>query len=340
VATIKEVAKKAGVSIGVVSKAFNNYPDVSEKTRKRIFDIARELNYSPNLVARNLSSKRQMTIGMITSGFFNSEGKDTNNSFDLFKGVYTAAEQNEYELAIFLTDSLKQKQKSYAQFCRERNIGGAVLQGIRVDDPYFRELLDTNIPCVLVDIMTDNDNGLIGSVSTNNVEASREIASYLLERNHQDIAIMAGKKEAFVNTERIAGVQAAFKTYGLKLHEEDILHAHFSEQEAYEMAKEYLQKKQPTAFLCFSDLMAFGVMKAVKEAGLRIPEDISVIGFDGIPISEYTQPPLTTVRQDFFEIGKQSALMLHQLMENKPGEKSLYVRHKLIERDSVKILSK
>ncbi|WP_057915764.1 LacI family DNA-binding transcriptional regulator [Peribacillus muralis] len=338
--TIRDVAKKAGVSIGVVSKAFNNYPDVSEKTRKRIFDIARELNYSPNLVARNLSSKRQMTIGMITSGFFNSEGKDNSNSFDLFKGVYTAAEQIQYELAIFLTDSLKQKQKSYAQFCRERNIGGAVLQGIRIDDPYFRELLDTNIPCVLVDVITDNENDLIGNVSTNNIEASREITSHLLECNHREIVIIAGKKEAFVNTERIAGVQLAFKTYGLELHEEDILHAHFSEEEAYEVTKKYLGEKQPTAFLCFSDLMALGVMKAVKEAGLNIPENISVIGFDGLPISEYTLPPLTTVRQDFFEIGKQSALMLHQLMENKSGEKSKYVRHKLIVRDSVKILPK
>ena len=99
-----------------------------------------------------------------------------------------------------------------------------------------------------------------------------------------------------------------------------VLYAQFSEQEAYVLAKEYLQTKQPTAFLCFSDLMAFGVMKAINEMGLRIPEDISITGFDDLVISEYTQPQLTTIRQDFIEIGKMSALLLQKLMENEPDK--------------------
>ena len=177
--TIKDVAKKAGVSISVVSKAFNNYIDVSEKTRQRIFDIAKELNYTPNVVAKNLSSKKQMTIGLISSGVLNNNEKD-NNAFDIFKGVYTAVEESQFELSIYLIDSLRQKQKSYAQYCRERNIGGAILQGIRTDDPYYKELIDTNIPCVIVDIMTEMNNGLIGSVSIDNAKASKEIAVYLI----------------------------------------------------------------------------------------------------------------------------------------------------------------
>ena len=246
--TIRDVAKKAGVSISVVSKAFNNYADVNEKTRERIFAIAKELNYTPNLVAKNLSSKKQMTIGLISSGVLNNNEKD-NNAFDIFKGVYTAVEENQYELSIFLIDSMKQKQKSYAQFCRERNIGGAILQGIRTDDPYLKELIDTNIPCVIVDIIPEMNNELIGSVSIDNVEASREIAVYLIERNHRDIVIMAGTKETYVNAERIKGVQKAFNENGLELDDEEVLYAQFSEQEAYVLAKKYLQTKQPTAFL-------------------------------------------------------------------------------------------
>jgi LacI family transcriptional regulator len=338
-ATIKDVAKRAGVSIGIVSKAFNNYPDVSEKTKQRILEIAKEMNYTPNVVAKNLSSKRRLTIGIITSGLLNMDGKDNFNLFNMYKGAYSAVEDQQYELAYFFTDSLKQKEKSYAQFCRERNIGGAILQGISVDDPYFKELVDTNIPCVLIDITTNDEKGLIGNVSTDNFEASREVANYLLENHHRNIAVIAGKVEAIVNAERLAGVIAAFKEHGLELKEEDVLHANFSEEDAYTMVKQYLETKKPTAFLCFSDLMAFGVMKAVKEAGLRIPEDISITGFDGLIITEYTQPLLTTVRQDFFEIGKQSALLLQQMMEKKSTNHRVFVPHQLIKRKSVKPLS-
>lgn len=300
-ATIKDVAKAAGVSIGIVSKAFNNYPDISDKTRKRILEVAAEMNYTPNVIAKNLSSKKRLTIGMITSGFLDMNGKDNYNAFNLFKGAYSAVEDNQYELAYFFTDTNRQKQKSYTQFCRERNIGGAILQGISVNDPYFQDLVDTKIPCVLIDISTNSNNGLISNVSTNNFEASRDIANYLIERNHRDIAVIAGKVETVVNSQRIEGVLAAFQSNKLELKEEDVLYADFSEELAYERTKEYLKQKVPTAFLCFSDLMAFGVMKAVKEAGLRIPEDISITGFDGLIITEYTQPLLTTVKQDFLK---------------------------------------
>lgn len=334
--TIKEVAKKAGVSIGVVSKAFNNYSDISEKTKQRIFKVAEEMNYSPNLVAKNLSSKKQMTIGMITSGFFDSGVKDNNNSFQLFKGVYTAVEQNQYELAIYLIDSLKQKQKSYAQFCKERNIGGAVLAGIRIDDPYFKELIDTNIPCVILDAKMGNESDFIGSVSINNRAASKEMAQYLLNHHHRDIVVIAGKRETWVNVERTAGVKEAMKEFGLELADDSILYADFSENKAYLLTKELLQKRKPTAFLCFSDLMAFGVMKAVNEAGLTIPGDISVTGFDGVLISEYVQPALTTIEQNFFGMGKEAAMLLQKLMEGTTSEKNIYVDYQLIERNSVR----
>ncbi|WP_342433714.1 LacI family DNA-binding transcriptional regulator [Neobacillus sp. FSL H8-0543] len=333
-ATIKDVAKKAGVSIAVVSKAFNNYPDVSVKTRQRIFEIAKELEYSPNLVAKNLSSKKQRTIGLISSGVFNQNEKDT-NAFDIFKGVYQAVEENDHELSVYLIDSLKQRQKSYAQFCSERNIGGAVLQGIRTDDPYFKELINTNIPVVYIDILKEDSNKLIGSVSINNAKASKEVACYLLERNHRKIVIMAGTEETYVNMDRMNGVKEAYKKYDLKIHKEDILHADFSEDKAYALAKNYLQEKCPTAFLCFSDLMAYGVMRAVKEAGLRIPEDVSITGFDNLVFSSYTEPKLTTIHQDFVEIGRQSALLLKNLMENKQDTRHVFVPYQLVERGTV-----
>lgn len=335
--TIRDVAKAAGLSVSIVSKAFNNYTDVNEKTRQRIFEIANQMGYTPNLVAKNLSSKKQTTIGLISSGVLNNSEKD-NNAFNIFKGVYTAVTTSQFELSIYLIDSQRQKQKSYAQYCRERNIGGALLQGIRVDDPYYMELIDTNIPCVVLDIIPETNNGLVGSVSIDNVKASKEIAMYLIERNHRDIVVMAGRKKTYVNSERIKGVQEACMENEVELQDNEILYADFSEQEAYVVAKEYLKTKRPTAFLCFSDLMAFGVMKAVKEIGLKIPEDISITGFDDLIFSSYTEPQLTTIGQDFFEIGKMASELLQDLMENKLERKHVNIDHRLVERGSVKTI--
>jgi len=337
-ATIKDVAKKAGVSIGVVSRAFNNYPDISEKTRQKIFEVAKELNYTPNIVAKNLSSKRQLTIGLISSGMLESGEKDSHISFEIFKGVYTASKENHYELAIYLIDSQEQKGKSYAKFCKERNIGGAILQGIRTDDPYFEELLDTNIPCVLIDIGVDKEHDLISAVSIDNIAASEEITTYLLERNHRDIVVMAGKKEAYVNNWRLQGVQKAFQKYGVPLQENNILYGEFSEKTAYLAAKKYLQNHIPSAFLCFSDLMAMGVLEAALEAGLKVPGDLSITGFDGLILTGYTNPPITTIKQNFFEIGRQAALAVQEMMEGKDTKRHIFVDYELIERDSVRTL--
>lgn len=338
--TIKDVAKKAGVSISVVSKTFNNYADVSEETRQRILEIAKELDYSPNIVAKNLSSKKQLTFGLISSGVLNNNEKD-NNAFDIFKGVYKAVSESPYELSIYLIDSLSQKQQSYLQYCRERNIGGAILQGIRTDDPYYKELINTNIPCVVLDIMTETENGLIGSVSIDNAQAGRDIAGHLLKNGHRDIVVVAGTRETYVNSERLKGVQQAYRESGLALEENHIVYADFSEQEAFNAAKTRLESKmpKPTAFLCFSDLMAFGVMKAIAEAGFSVPEDISVTGFDDLVFSSYTQPALTTIQQDFVEIGSKSAKLLQELKEGKQKGQHLYVAHQLADRKSVRKLN-
>lgn len=336
-ATIKDVAKKAGVSISVVSKTYNNYVDVSEETRQRIFAVAKELNYTPNIVAKNLSSKKQLTFGLISSGVLNDNEKD-NNAFDIFKGVYREISASHFELSIYLIDSQKQKQQSYVQYCRERNIGGAILQGIRIDDSYYEELINTDIPCVVLDIMNETENGMIGSVSIDNAKASEAMALYLLERNHREFAVIAGTKETYVNKERMKGVQTALGSYNLQLNDIDVLDADFSEGLAYKAAKAYLQKNKPTAFLCFSDLMAFGAMKAVKEAGLRIPEDVSITGFDDLVFSNFTQPPLTTIKQDFMEIGKVAARLLQDIKEQKLERQHIWIPHELISRNSVRTL--
>ena len=333
-ATIKDVAKKAGVSVAVVSKAFNNYKDISPETRKRILEIAKELNYSPNRIARKLSSKKHSAISLISSGFAENDKKD-NNSFELFIGVYIGSKEKNLDFSIYFTDSSKQHEISFVQYCRQHNIGGTILQGIRLDDPYFKELVDAKTPCVLIDVAMEEKNPLVGLVTIDNFKATKEITNYLLDLGHDDFIIVAGRKEAYVNEQRLLGVKSALNEVGITLDDTKIIYADFSDQLAYEKVSVYLNKHRPSAFICFSDLMAYGAIRAIQDFGLSVPEDISVTGFDDSMISSMSQPTITTIEQNFFEMGRQAAHLLNKLMNNETEENEVYLGYKLLERESV-----
>lgn len=339
--TIKEVAKAAGVSVAMVSKALNNYPDVSEKTREKVRQTAEKLNYSPNVVARNLSSKDQKNIAMITSGFLRSESLDNSNSFDLLKGVYQATEEDHYELAMYFTETEKQQEKDYAKFCRERNIRGVVLSGIRLDDPYFKALLETNIPCVLIDVKVPTENKLIGGVSIDNVQAAYDMAQYVIARGHTRLAVLSGEMEADVNGQRLKGIMRAAEAKGIDLGGK-IINGEFKEQTAYDSVRAFLEQHQtnlPSALICFSDIMALGALRAIEEVGLQVPEDISLTGFDGLKITDYTHPTITTVKQPFQQMGYEAARLVQRIMGGKEGERQITVPHEMIWNSSVRDLT-
>lgn len=339
--TIKDVAKAAGVSVAMVSKALNNYPDVSDKTREKVRQTAEKMNYSPNIVAKNLSSKNQRTIAIITSGFLRSESLDNSNSFDLLKGVYQATEEDNYELAMYFTETEKQQVKDYAKFCRERNIRGVVLSGIRLDDPYFNALLDTNIPCVLIDVKVPMENKLIGSVSIDNVEASYEMARHVISMGHKKIAVLTGEGEADVNGQRLKGIYKAAAENQISI-EDKLINGDFKEKSAYKNVKKYLNNHKndlPTAIISFSDIMALGALKAINEYGLSVPGDISLTGFDGLKIIEYTNPSITTVKQPFQEMGYEAAKLVQRIMEGKEGKNEVIVPYEMVWNDSVKDLN-
>ena len=202
--TIKDVAKHAGVSIGTVSRAINGYKDISPETKERIFKSIEELGYTPNVIARGLSSKTASNIGFIVSGLLDSNDND-NLWYRMFKGIYRFASENNLEVSVYATDSKKQQKKSYAQFCRERNIAGAILSGITTTDAYFRELVDSDIPCVVIDVPIAVNK--VGCVSIDNVKASREMIEYLIEHNHRKLLIIAGKPNAADTLERLSGIR-------------------------------------------------------------------------------------------------------------------------------------
>lgn len=336
--SIRDVAKAAGVSAGTVSRAFNGYQDINYDTKQRIVNAAKELGYAPNVNARSLSAKKAPNIGMIVSGFLETNKKDNFISI-LLQGVYRYSFEKKLEVTLYTTDSKNQNAKSYARFCIEHSIYGAILSGITTSDAYFKELINSGMPCVLIDVHIKGIG--LGCVSINNFEAASELAQYLIDCNHRKIVIISGKKNAGVTTDRIAGIYHTFQKNEMELARDQIIYCDYSEEIAYSKTKEYLVKygkNEATAFLCLSDLMALGVMKAIRELGYSIPEDFSLVGFDGIPISEYTTPGLTTIEQDVNEMGYQAAALLEELMSNCDASKDVYVPYKFVKRDSVKVI--
>lgn len=334
--TIRDVAKRAGVTPGTVSRALHGYQDINAETKKRIFEVVKELGYSPNVNARSLSAKKTSNIGLIVAGFLEMNRKSDNVHL-VFQGVYRYAFEHDLEVALYAIDSENQSRKSYVQFCQEHNLYGTILSGIKTNDAYFEELIGAEIPSVLIDV--PHFGKKLSYVSTDNIEASRKQAQYLFDANHQKIVVISGKKNAAVTMERITGIFDAYQKNGRELSRDRVLYCEYSEEAAYEKTRRFLRDRgrdAVTAFLCMSDLMALGVMKAVREEGLSIPEDVSVIGFDDIPIAEYMTPALTTIRQDFAEMGYRSAELLHGMMQGKQDNSSICVPFRFVERDSVK----
>lgn len=339
-ATIKDVAQLAGVSNGSVSRAYNGYTDIKPETKERIFEAARLLNYVPNANARSLSSKVTNNMGLLVSGL--TEGNDKDNlTLSLLKGVYRFALEKNYQISLYTIDSRVQKQRSYSDFCREHNIAGAVLQGITIRDPYFKELVDLKFPCVAIDVPAEGEN--VGSVSVDNFTASKELMNYVLDCGHCEIIVIAGKKDAAVTIERIAGAYEALNEHGIILKRSHVLYCDYHEETTYIKTKKYLEKHKntkATAFFCLSDLMALGVYRALRELGCRIPEDFSVVGFDGMPIMEYITPPLTTIKQNFMQFGYEAAALLAKIINNEPCSKKVVVKHELVIRQSVTNITK
>ncbi|MGX1981564.1 LacI family transcriptional regulator [Thermolongibacillus altinsuensis] len=331
--TIKDIAKVAGVSVTTVSRALNGYPDVSEKTRQKIIEIAKQLNYSPNTLARSLVMNKSKTIGLLVSGMNHSAIKD-NFTFEVLTGINDYIAKTDYDLILFSTNSTKQREKTYSQLCRERRVDGVILQGIKTDDPYLTEVVESDIPCVLIDIPIQSDK--VGYVTTDNVLGAKKAVQHLIELGHENIAMMNGHDYAFVSKQRLEGFRQAMEEANVAINDDWIVNGEFSEEVAEKKALELFSKhREITAIFCASDLMALGVVKALKQMGLSVPDDVSVVGYDDILLASYVSPSLTTIAQNRFQMGYEAASMLVEMLEGKEA-KVVMLRTQLIVRESTK----
>lgn len=332
-ASIRDVAKEAGVSITTVSRALNGYSDVSEATKEKIKKVVEKLNYAPNINARSLGGKSTSVLAFLVSGLQPRE--ESGFVFGIISGLYQTAIEHNYEFILLTTDGVRQKELNYIQLCRQKNIEGVLISGLTTEDPYYTELVHSEIPCVVLDMEIEGDNTC--SLSIDNEKAAYEAVTYLLKNGHRKIAMINGKQTAVVSKQRFNGYKKALHEFNEEICIEYIYWSDFTKEKAYEDTIQLLEKHpEITAIFSASDVMAIGVIEAIKKLGKKVPQDISVVGFDDIPVAPYINGGITTISQSPYDMGKYGGEALVSMIEEKKNTKHIIVPYHFVSRNTVK----
>ena len=330
--TIKDVALLAGVSVSAVSKVLNGYSDIGEETKARILRAVRELQYTPNAIAKKLSQKQSRTIGLIMANFTQSDGKDGIH-FQIMRGAYAAAEKTEYEIVAVAGMSPQQQRQDYDSYCAEHKFAGVIIQGLRLTDPYYEQIKQSKYPTVAIDLCAIAEN--LSTVGVDNVQAADAAVSFLVKQGRRTIGMVNGSSDAAVSVERLRGYYESLQKHGLEISGSAVIDCGFSEQQAYDSAESFLaENSQLDAVFCASDLMAIGFVRRCRELGKLIPEDLAIIGFDNIVLGSYTMPRLTTVGQDIPATGSQAFKTLTEMIKLKKHGARIVMPHAIFCRES------
>jgi len=307
--TIYDIAKHSGYSIATVSKALNN-KNVSEKARLKIMDAVDELHYTPNSSARTLATNKSWIIGIV---FDENLGFGLAHPFfsQVIEGFKKHVELYNYDL-LFVSRHMGLQQETYKHLLHRGVDGIAVIQSFGDDELRKSNL---SIPTVYIDRPTNEP----GSVYSDNRTGSSLAVNHLVDNGHTKIAHIMGDQTTYAGIERATGFRDAMNARGLEVREDYMVSGgYYSQAGGREaMIRLLALEDKPTAVFAAGDEMAIAAIRVIKESGLRVPEDISVIGFDDIKLAQHIDPPLTTVRQDKELIGQQAAIMLLDKINNK-----------------------
>jgi LacI family transcriptional regulator len=330
--TIKDIAKMAGVSPGTVSKIINNYGGISEKTKKKVLEIIQETGYQPTFSAKALATKKSNLIGLIYAGKVNVDF-----THPYFNEVVTSFKKTigslGYDIIMFSNEQFYKDNGSYLARCRHFHVDGCVIiAGEEIEDAIY-ELVREEIPCMGVDLEISGPKASF--VMSDNVNLSRKVIQHFYLRGIRDIGFIGGQEDSAITMFREKGVRETMDQLGLEIHQEWFQYGDFHEESGYQAMKRILETKPyPKAIFAASDMMAFGAIDAIREKGLRVPEDISVIGCDDIDACRHSSPKLSTVRQDKDQLGKLAAYMLNDIINGKSELKPVFIDSDLVVRES------
>jgi LacI family transcriptional regulator len=304
------------VSIATVSRVLNDYDDVSASTRERVLRLAEELEYTPTAAARSLVTKRSYVVGVVLST--GVDHPDIQHPFfqEVLVGLKRRLGTGGYDLLLLANEETGNAfgTHSYLQRCRHHRVDGVVLMGADASEPDVQKLARSTIPCVAVDL--DLVGRRTGFVISDNARGAGLAIEHLHKLGHDRIATITGPGHMRVGMDRLVGYRQALDRLGLPYRDDYVRDGDFYFESGFAAMQDLLTLPQPpTAVFAASDLMAAGAIRAVEQAGLAVPTDIAVVGFDDIQLAAMMQPALTTIRQDKLGLGSAAAQALLRMIE-------------------------
>jgi LacI family transcriptional regulator len=306
---IEEVAKLSGVSRSTVSRVINNDPNVKESTRARIQEVIRKVNYRPNSVARGLASGRTRIIGLVLPTAQSSLFTDPYYP-RLIQGITAVCNARDYSVMLWLTNP-EQEQNKIHQLVSDSLLDGMVIASYLIDDPILEALTKAGLPFLLIGRHPTRTD--LSYLDADNFQGAREAVVHLLRLGRCRVATITGPNNMIAGIDRREGYEHAFHERGMSPDPALMVEGDFSESGGYASMMRLIPQN-PDAVFVASDTMAVGALRALRESGKRIPEDVAVVGFDDIPSAAHMDPPLTTVRQSIQGMGQLAAETLIQIV--------------------------
>lgn len=332
--TLKDIASMTGVSVTTVSKSLKNHPDISAKQKKKILEVAKELNYVPNATARSLRKQKTNLICVMISD-------NTNPYYARFlKSVEEEASAHDFFTIIFNSDEIPAREVPFIANLRGLNVAGVIITPALDGKESIKMLRNSDIPFVISNryVIRNKDNYVVAD----DEEAGYLATSHVIERRKRDDILFFGPtREVSSAKERYDGYIRALKATGMIPDVGNIVSGVFTQEQAYLAAKAIISKRRPPySIVCYSDYIASGVCKALNESGIQVPKEVGLVGIDDIELFSFTHPSLTTVRIPKEEIGKRSVGLLFRLIEHREKDKrmddeQIVLKPELIVRESV-----
>ncbi|WP_132767984.1 LacI family DNA-binding transcriptional regulator [Tepidibacillus fermentans] len=332
--TIKDVAKLANVAPSTVSRVIADSPRISQKTKERVREAMKQLGYHPNLIARSLASQSTQAIGLVmpssTDTFFQ-------NPFfpSVLRGISEGAHQKHYALYMVTGKTEQEIFHDIVQMVQGSRVDGAILLYSKIEDKIVDYLKENQFPFVVIG-KPHKDTEEITHVDNDNVRAAKDGTKYLLSLGHERIGFVGGNPHLVVTIERMQGYKKALEEAGLVVRQEYIIHGQFLIEGGQVAVEELMSLKEPpTALLVADDLMSLGVINKLNTMGIEVPNDISIVSFNNVLLAQVSNPPLTSIDINIFDLGFEAAKNLILKIENpKEPVKRIIIPHELVIRDS------
>ncbi len=337
--TIKDVAKYAKVSIATVSRVINNSPLASEDSKRKVLKAIEDLGYQPNALARGLVSQKSNSVGILIP--------DVSNLVfaKVFRGMEDAVHQHDSNVFICNTDANKDRMLRYIKFLREKRVEGVIFTSEEVTEEYFEALKSLKVPVVLV--ATEAPKYKLPAVKVNDYQAVKDAINYLIKHGHKEIGMISGPlQDKIAGEPRYQGYKDALAENGISFYAENVTYGDYRFQSGRKGFKELISRNDAiTAIFASSDEMAIGAIVEANKMGYKVPERLSVIGYDNVRLSEMSNPALTTIDQSLYNMGYKGAELLFDLIEKNQKQsidmytgETIYILHEIVERESVNTL--